>query len=461
MPSTVKVRVKCARNLPPPESRSQTSATTLHILQGPSRDPYVLVSLGGHAASIAASEEEEMLRKTISSTNNKSSSNSSVGYAVKTKICRRTTSPVWDEEFRFDVSDDTILQDEPLIFKVCDADHANFASSSAPSGGSSSTTTTTRDEAIGLVYIDLNPLLTTESDRGDDNKKDSEQVGGIDGWFPLYDCTTGVRGELLISVKLNFIGDVNPFRDSSAGVRLLPFSTIDPASDWAVTHICGFVEELLVADDPEFIEWNESYCFRHNTRDNRVSHETRQTLMYLLDASVRRRMCKTVLDMGGNAVLGYYQNFDVEGDSGIVARTYGTCVLMERNKRQQTVLLPLSSAMMTNGNNNSSTSLSFARGNSSFPRSGGGGLVGVGPGGDKSSTQTGGGSGALNGGTSNSKNQERLEELDRALDSSAPASDLLPPRSSRFWLSEASVSAATAARHHRVVENNHPDDEDL
>jgi hypothetical protein len=27
----------------------------------------------------------------------------------------------------------------------------------------------------------------------------------------------------------------------------------------------------------------------------------------LLDASVRRRMCKTVLDKGGNAVLGYHQ----------------------------------------------------------------------------------------------------------------------------------------------------------
>jgi len=34
--------------------------------------------------------------------------------------------------------------------------------------------------------------------------------------------------------------------------------------------------------------------------------------------------------MGGNAVLGYHQSFDVEGDSGIVARTYGTCVLLDR-----------------------------------------------------------------------------------------------------------------------------------
>jgi hypothetical protein len=83
-----------------------------------------------------------------------------------------------------------------------------------------------------------------------------------------------------------------------------------------------------VADDPEF-EWNETI------RRSRVSHEARQTLLYLLDCFVRRRMCKTVLEMGGNTVLGYHQNFDVEGDSGIVARTYGTCVLLEKKRNMQ------------------------------------------------------------------------------------------------------------------------------
>jgi hypothetical protein len=41
-------------------------------------------------------------------------------------------------------------------------------------------------------------------------------------------------------------------------------------------------------------------------------------------------MCRQVQAKGGNAVLGYHQSFDVEGDSGIVARTYGTCVRLER-----------------------------------------------------------------------------------------------------------------------------------
>lgn len=243
-----------------------------------------------------------------------------------------------------------------MIFKVCDA-----ADSGSEDGSSS----------IGLVYVDLNPLLTSQAEdhassddgigdvmaammmMGGSSSKSSSAaakvaaaaaaaggssssgicaglsggVNGIDGWFPLYDTLSGVRGELLLSVKLNFIGDVNPFRDSSAGVRLLPFSRLDPASDYQVKHIFGFVEELVVADDPEF-EWN----YERRAYTARLGHETRQTLLYLLDASVRRRMCRTVLEMGGNAVLGYHQNFDVEGDSGIVARTYGTCVLLERRR---------------------------------------------------------------------------------------------------------------------------------
>jgi len=108
-------------------------------------------------------------------------------------------------------------------------------------------------------------------------------------------------------------------------VQLLPFSTLDVRSGYTVSHVFGFVEELVVADDPEF-EWSDNF------NRARTSHETRQTLMYLLDAKVRRRMCKKVLEMGGNAVLAYRQNFDMEGDSGLVARTFGTCVLIQRKE---------------------------------------------------------------------------------------------------------------------------------
>jgi hypothetical protein len=271
MPSTVKVRVKGARNLPVMDKPSATSLAAAvgtgvlrnSIASTPITDAYVLVTLGGHY-SLTDQEENQEKQKC---------------YTAKTRVCRRTLNPTWDEEFRFDVSSDTLLQDEPLIFKVCDSDTLSY------------------DESIGLVYIDLNPLLTQTASKDDE---EDGQAGIIDGWFPLYDTLGGVRGELGLSVKLNFIGDVNPFRDSSAGVQLFPFSTLDPASGYSVAHIFGFVEELVVADDPEF-EWIDNF------RRARVSHETRQTLLYLLDSSVRRRMCKTVLEKGGNAVLGYHQ----------------------------------------------------------------------------------------------------------------------------------------------------------
>ena len=214
--------------------------------------------------------------------------------------------------------------------------------------------------SIGLVYIYLNPLLTRTAvdassiaeknnddlssdvkpersssfgtpDNNNNNNSNNFEVstsgglsmGVINGWFPLFDNCGGVRGEIEIAIKLNFIGDVNPFRDSSAGVQLFPFSRLDPNSGYTVAHVFGFVEELVVADDPEFDSIPNSAG---------TSHEARQTLMYLLDAKVRRRMCKKVLEMGGNAVLGYSLAFDMEGDSGLVARSCGTCALIQKKE---------------------------------------------------------------------------------------------------------------------------------
>lgn len=42
-----------------------------------------------------------------------------------------------------------------------------------------------------------------------------------------------------------------------------------------------------------------------------------------------------VLDLGCNAVLAYQQDFDMEGDSGIVARAYGTACVIQRREQQQ------------------------------------------------------------------------------------------------------------------------------
>jgi Ca2+-dependent lipid-binding protein len=40
----------------------------------------------------------------------------------RTDIARKTLSPVWNEDFRYEVSDDSDLQDEPLELRVLDYD---------------------------------------------------------------------------------------------------------------------------------------------------------------------------------------------------------------------------------------------------------------------------------------------------------------------------------------------------
>ena len=147
MPSTVKVRVKSARNLPVMDNRPATA--TAGIISGgglsrslggiglltPSTDAYVSVSLGGHYNLTDQGEESQEKQKC---------------YTAKTKVCRRTLNPVWNEEIRFDIASDSLLQDEPLIFKVCDSEALGY------------------DESIGLVYIDLNPLLMQSACNDDD-----------------------------------------------------------------------------------------------------------------------------------------------------------------------------------------------------------------------------------------------------------------------------------------------------
>lgn len=319
MPSTVKVRVKAARNLPFADIKGRSATPGGSGVLSNGREVYVLVSLGGQQTTNLAEDEELDL---AASSENYEGRRQKPGYMAQTRLARRLgasshVATIWEEDFRFDVSDDRLLQEEPLIFKVLVKGGTSSRLNVLPDANDDG------DECLGLVYVDLNPLLTAEADRNEDTDTTgptsnsvsalnnsasallTTTVGGglgIDGWFPLYDTLAGVRGELCLSVKLNFIGDVNPFRESSAGVRFFPFSTLDPAAGFAVRHIFGFVEELVVADDPEFD------TLRHGR--GAALHESRQTVLHLLDASVRRRLAKTVLDMGGNAVLGYHQNFD-------------------------------------------------------------------------------------------------------------------------------------------------------
>ena len=103
MPSTVKVRIKSARNLPVMDHVSSgrgnnvvgllnttTANRAINNLRNsrgstslPSTDAYVVVTLGGHV-NLTDQEEESGQEK-------------QKRYQQKTKVCRRTLNPVWDE----------------------------------------------------------------------------------------------------------------------------------------------------------------------------------------------------------------------------------------------------------------------------------------------------------------------------------------------------------------------------
>jgi hypothetical protein len=42
------------------------------------------------------------------------------------------------------------------------------------------------------------------------------------------------------------------------------------------------------------------------------------------EGELRRKIGRKALDTGGNAIIGYTQSFDLEGESGIVVRGIGT-----------------------------------------------------------------------------------------------------------------------------------------
>ncbi|XP_017793359.1 PREDICTED: C2 domain-containing protein 5 [Habropoda laboriosa] len=229
----------------------------------------------------------------------------------KTDVCRKSLNPQWNSEwYRFEV-DDSELQDEPLQIRLMDHD------------------TYSANDAIGKVYINLNPLLlpgvpptvkniwTLEAAM---NTNAGSQSGSVmTGWIPVYDTMHGIRGEVNIIVKVELFSDFNKFRQSSCGVQF--FYSPNIPHGYHTQSIHGFVEELVVSDDPEY-KWIDKI------RTPRASNEARQTLFFKLSGEVQRKIGLKALDLGGNAVIGYLQNFDLEGESGIVARGIGTAVTL-------------------------------------------------------------------------------------------------------------------------------------
>uniref|UniRef100_A0A3Q3AS17 C2 domain-containing protein 5 n=1 Tax=Kryptolebias marmoratus TaxID=37003 RepID=A0A3Q3AS17_KRYMA len=209
----------------------------------------------------------------------------------KTDVYPKSLNPQWNSEwFKFEV-DDEDLQDEPLQITVLDHD------------------TYSANDAIGKVYIDIDPLLCTEA------------ASVISGWFPIYDTIHGIRGEINVLVKVELFNDLNRFRQSSCGVKFFCTTSIPRSYRAVIVH--GFVEELVVNEDPEY-QWID------RIRTPRASNEARQRLISLMSGELQRKIGLKVLEMGGNAVVGYLQCFDLEGESGLVVRAIGTACTLEK-----------------------------------------------------------------------------------------------------------------------------------
>ncbi len=212
MPSLVKIKVERGRDLPPMDKNVAAEGLT---------DAYVEIRL------------ESQVKRTAT--------------------CRRTLNPVWNQDFQFEVLDDSIMQDEPLELKCMD--HDLYAS-----------------DLIGVAYIDLSPLVMRTAEGVD---KDLT----MNGWFPLFDTARGVRGSILITVKLQFIGNENPFMDSSAGIQFFSSSSLSSRCFY-VQEIFELVEELVVQDDPEN-SWQDYFL-----KGNKTSNDNRLRTLYTLSAEV-------------------------------------------------------------------------------------------------------------------------------------------------------------------------------
>ncbi|XP_071444840.1 uncharacterized protein [Hetaerina americana] len=281
MPGKVKVRVLAGRNLPVMDRSSDTT------------DAYVEVKLGSTT--------------------------------YKTDVCRKSLHPQWDSDwFRYEV-DDSELQDEPLQIRLMDHD------------------TYSANDAIGKVYIDLNPLLlppssatasfassvnqhhlnpaNPESSLSNVHSAPGKTGSGTTmiGWIPVFDTMHGIRGEVHVIVKVELFSDFNKFRQSSCGVQFFCSGSIPEGH--LVSRLQGLVSELVVEGDPEH-QWIDKI------RTPRASNEARQALFFKLSGELRRRIGLKAIELGANAVLGYQQSFDLEGETGIVVRGIGTAATL-------------------------------------------------------------------------------------------------------------------------------------
>jgi hypothetical protein len=219
----------------------------------------------------------------------------------RTEVVRKTLNPIFEPRtstFRFEIAVDADACLEPLVFTVLDKDFI-------------------QDDSIGQCIVSLEPLLAEVA------LASSSRT--FQGWLPLYDTLQGIRGELSVTVRVSYfgnlidaVGPLSSFPSAAAPVAFYSICSLDTVL-FPQQVLLGFVEELIVESDP-------AYTMADTFRTSRLSNEHRQLVLHRLAYRLRASISNKVRRAGGNAVLGFQLHYDIEGDSGIVGRAYGTCV---------------------------------------------------------------------------------------------------------------------------------------
>ena len=103
--------------------------------------------------------------------------------------------------------------------------------------------------------------------------------------FFRFDTLRGIRGEIQCQIKIQFFGDINPFKESSAGVQYFSMSCVPPGLQ--IQAFLGFLEVLHTEDDPEY-HWTDNF------RTPRTSNEARTRCMFRLSGQIRRQLGRKV-----------------------------------------------------------------------------------------------------------------------------------------------------------------------
>ncbi|CAE7940725.1 c2cd5, partial [Symbiodinium sp. KB8] len=225
----------------------------------------------------------------------------------------------WDFTSRLEIDDDEALLQDPLRVRV-------LGHGGRRSGASEVTVVLPLESLVTRALaapadstVDIAPRLegaaSPPAPPPDSMGLPAPLFGGANlaGWFPAMDSLDGVVGEVWLEVTLR------AFSSPDWGkVDLFTSSFVDPAV-FPQVWVRGFVEELVVGHDPE-------YGLADSFRTSRASNQRRQLQLTRMGQDMRLRIRHKAAEVGANAVLGFTEDVDVEGDSGVVVRGYGTAV---------------------------------------------------------------------------------------------------------------------------------------